>query len=736
MCLNIASFGIASSAVRFCSDFLGDWSTDVSTAAHVPCREECLLCGIVSSHIPYALSSMWTSMCPNLTNKPLFNTAGARDVWGRWGCPRIFACRNRARMMPLVGRFSRISPASLLPCILALLHTRISSPDFGSEDLYVKSRPNIFTPLLYDMSEKRMTSAAPTPEILGEAASEPKHFRVYESGRRVVTCARVYRERWKGVCVCVCVCLWTLTVSGGPTRKQTSLLSDRNATSHDNWVVARATFYQLSTIYRGELDIVGRTRYANKISAVERDKEGRKEVEEWGGKERQREQENPPHSQHLEKVRLLASHQGEPGSIPGRVTPGFSQVVIVPDDGAGSRVFPGISRFPSPCIPVLLHSRLFNLIGSQDLDIWNYRPSIVTNFAGRMSLSAPVKVYAGKGSDFFLRNMLTNHLNGSIQNLLHEIDSTSAEGRSVSGRPGKVDWGADPSLFHPCEDFSAFFFSMIRCAQRPGTREDFKSIKFAKNRTEENKRVEVEQNYKNCDTKRTEIQVCQHGALNASHSAHLPNVTSFHLVELSAHSFVLGKRGAWRPKNWASSSTFSLPENVSEVRSVLEHNRAVAIGMHLTAKDIANGNATQEKNRCDVLTQPVYFEQEVTAIGTRPRLLRPCTEQDMSFSGAIFTVTRTTVVERLACSLPTKAIRVQYLAGSIQIFPSGNRARRCRWSDGFLGDLSFPPSLSFQRCSILTSITLIGSQDLDVKSRLNLFTSLAHCTSFPNLLTT
>ncbi|KAJ8870906.1 hypothetical protein PR048_027207 [Dryococelus australis] len=42
---------------------------------------------------------------------------------------------------------------------------------------------------------------------------------------------------------------------------------------------------------------------------------------------------------------------------------------------------------------------------------------------------------------------------------------------------------------------------------------------------------------------------------------------------------------------------------------------------------------------------------------------------------------------------------------------------------GFLGDLPFPPALSFQRCSILTSITLIGSQDLAVKSHQNLFTS-------------
>ncbi|KAJ8881307.1 hypothetical protein PR048_017788 [Dryococelus australis] len=46
-------------------------------------------------------------------------------------------------------------------------------------------------------------------------------------------------------------------------------------------------------------------------------------------------------------VSLLASHQGEPGSILDRVTPGFSYVGIVPDDSIGRRVSSGISRFPA-----------------------------------------------------------------------------------------------------------------------------------------------------------------------------------------------------------------------------------------------------------------------------------------------------------------------------------------------------------------------------------------------------
>ncbi|KAJ8880938.1 hypothetical protein PR048_017411 [Dryococelus australis] len=57
---------------------------------------------------------------------------------------------------------------------------------------------------------------------------------------------------------------------------------------------------------------------------------------------------------------LLASHQGEPGSIPSRVT-GFSHVGIVPDNAAGGLVFLVISRspaLPAPGIPALLHTYL------------------------------------------------------------------------------------------------------------------------------------------------------------------------------------------------------------------------------------------------------------------------------------------------------------------------------------------------------------------------------------------
>ncbi|KAJ8881244.1 hypothetical protein PR048_017720 [Dryococelus australis] len=79
----------------------------------------------------------------------------------------------------------------------------------------------------------------------------------------------------------------------------------------------------------------------------------------------------------LPNVDTLASHQCEPGSIPGRVT-GFSQVGIVPDDAVGQRIFSGISRFPAPSFR---HRSIFTsikLIGSQDLVVKN-RPNLFTH---------------------------------------------------------------------------------------------------------------------------------------------------------------------------------------------------------------------------------------------------------------------------------------------------------------------------------------------------------------------
>ncbi|KAJ8872054.1 hypothetical protein PR048_025655 [Dryococelus australis] len=56
-------------------------------------------------------------------------------------------------------------------------------------------------------------------------------------------------------------------------------------------------------------------------------------------------------------VRLLASHLGKLGSIPGQIASRFAHVAIVPDDAAGRRVFSG-----SPVPPALAFRRYSILI--------------------------------------------------------------------------------------------------------------------------------------------------------------------------------------------------------------------------------------------------------------------------------------------------------------------------------------------------------------------------------------
>ncbi|KAJ8889541.1 hypothetical protein PR048_009040 [Dryococelus australis] len=55
---------------------------------------------------------------------------------------------------------------------------------------------------------------------------------------------------------------------------------------------------------------------------------------------------------------LLVSHVDKWRLIPGGVALEFSRVGMVTDYAASRRVFSGISRFPRPCIPALLHSHL------------------------------------------------------------------------------------------------------------------------------------------------------------------------------------------------------------------------------------------------------------------------------------------------------------------------------------------------------------------------------------------
>ncbi|KAJ8886156.1 hypothetical protein PR048_012365 [Dryococelus australis] len=82
---------------------------------------------------------------------------------------------------------------------------------------------------------------------------------------------------------------------------------------------------------------------------------------------------------------------------------------------------------------------------------------------------------------------------------------------------------------------------------------------------------------------------------------------------------------------------------------------------------------------------------------------------------------KATAAERLARSPPTKANRVQSPAGSPD-FRKWEPFQTMPLVGGCPRGSPVSPTTSFRRCSIFTSITLIGSQDLAVKIHPNLFT--------------
>ncbi|KAJ8870325.1 hypothetical protein PR048_029346 [Dryococelus australis] len=69
--------------------------------------------------------------------------------------------------------------------------------------------------------------------------------------------------------------------------------------------------------------------------------------------------------------RALASHHGDPGSIPGAGSlPEFRTVGVVPDDADCRRAFSGVSRPPRPLLSgAAPYSPRLALIGSRDLDV-------------------------------------------------------------------------------------------------------------------------------------------------------------------------------------------------------------------------------------------------------------------------------------------------------------------------------------------------------------------------------
>ncbi|KAJ8888147.1 hypothetical protein PR048_007634 [Dryococelus australis] len=86
--------------------------------------------------------------------------------------------------------------------------------------------------------------------------------------------------------------------------------------------------------------------------------------------------------------------------------------------------------------------------------------------------------------------------------------------------------------------------------------------------------------------------------------------------------------------------------------------------------------------------------------------------------------------KRLACSPPTNANRVQSPAGLLPNFRMWESCRMMPLVDGFSRKSPVSLTLSFQRCSILTSFAPIGSQDVLVRSQITDSLLAAQCFIF------
>ncbi|KAJ8885991.1 hypothetical protein PR048_012197 [Dryococelus australis] len=150
-----------------------------------------------------------------------------------------------------------------------------------------------------------------------------------------------------------------------------------------------------------------------------------------------------------------------------------------------------------------------------------------------------------------------------------------------------------------------------------------------------------------------------------------------------------------RGTRWRASST--LGNAAERCERALQRHKAHAATPPMASSTPAS---VVRRSRCRVAARG-----GATIISLTPLPARLSGLHDGVKKGAMFIYFRTavgvqegkikeSVAERLACSSPTKAIRVQSSVGSLRIFACGNRAGRCYWSAGFLGDLQFPQPLN------------------------------------------
>ncbi|KAJ8874301.1 hypothetical protein PR048_025147 [Dryococelus australis] len=353
-------------------------------------------------------------------------------------------------------------------------------------------------------------------------------------------------------------------------------------------------------------------------------------------------------------VRLLPSHLGEPGSIPGEVVFGFSYVGIVPDDAVGRRIFSGICCFPRPYVQTLPHTRLAS-------------PSLTLNASMLRGVELRVQVPASVA------------IGCSTVELFLLAESVS----------GTCHAGCRPTT-QVKQAYSALQFS----------------LQLQNNRRNE-RAGETGDPRENPPT---------NGIVR--HDSHMrkPGMTRPGIEPGSPWWLLAGYSDLYARLHFLSHAYSS----VSHLFSDCCPNKDRLFTIYMVKVWLAN---SRPSDGCKMLHRWAIAAVSIWAI------LGPFVFTIHGPSGATSGPAMVpNACQLLANCLPAwhpTANRVRFSAGSPapQIFACGDRADRagrCRWSAGFLGDFPFPSPLSSGAASYSPCFNLIGSRDLAVKNYSNL----------------
>ncbi|KAJ8886045.1 hypothetical protein PR048_012251 [Dryococelus australis] len=344
-------------------------------------------------------------------------------------------------------------------------------------------------------------------------------------------------------------------------------------------------------------------------------------------------------------VTLLASHQGEPSSIPGRVTPRFSHVGIVLVDG-----------FPqgSPVLLALSFRRcsILTSITPSALKTSRLRTTQISSLRGPLRQLTSLEI---KGH-FFLR-----------------LGATVAE-RLARSPPIKANR-----------------------AQSPAGLPDFRK-------------------WESC---RTMTLVCRFSRGSPASPA-----PSFRRRSIFTSTTLIGSQG--RPNLFNSLFTLLRPRGNHLTRQkmamwALRPPCEIIQELPFHRRFLMSFSLPSTLNSCvsSLDTRHIFDHRRVKLNNVKLKLYaHTCCHYNLSPRASDIIQLGTIVAEWLDCSPLTK---FNYLPGRHRIFENRNRAGRCRWSTGFLGDLPFPQPLHSSGSLFSPRFTFFGSQHL-IKNAPNLST--------------